>query len=181
MFEQPAHCTRSTSLASGHVVFLLKKLLETYFDLYILYHSTLHVRVGPTMSELLSEMEEGGQSVDPEFVVDATQQQHVGDSPLLPRAGEAVDKGSEEQVGTGHLDDEGEDSHLMTGSRSLEEINAEGGHDEVGGDMDVEDNRVSSDNEEGKSQNGVEEIPSALVASAKPTRLVQLPLARVKK
>lgn len=131
------------------------------------------------MSEHLSEMEEGGQGVNGESAVDVTEQQHSGSPPLQPGEEEASDKGSEEHVGTGQLSDEGKNDRLKTDNSHSLQINGENTHGEEGIDMDG--SRLSSDDEEGKSQNGVEDTPAALASSAKPTRLVQLPLARVKK
>lgn len=134
-----------------------------------------HVRVGCAMSEYFGEMEEGGQCVDVGSAVDASEQQRSGSPPLLPQSceGEAVSNGPENHTGAGQLSNERENGHLKADGRPLQQVSDENSHGGEEGDEGREDTSISSDGEEEKNQN--------VASSAKPTRLVQLPLARVKK
>ena len=144
----------------------------------------LVVSIDCATSVYLAEMEERGQSVDVESADGVAEQQHSGGPPLQSSEGEALDRSTEERVGVaavGQLSDEGENGHAKTDSPSVQRISGESSHGGEERDGDKEGSCESSDDEEGKSQNGTEGTPSAVTSSAKPTRLVQLPLARVKK
>ena len=131
------------------------------------------------MSEHLVEVgEEGGQSMDVESAVGVAEQQHGGIPPPV-----ATQKGSDGQMGdstVGQPSGEGRDSPLEEDHLSVHEVNGEVGQGGEGRDGDRKGSCASSD-DEGTSQNGAKGAPVAAMSSSKPTRSVQLPLARVKK
>ena len=136
------------------------------------------------MSEQLTQVEEeeGGQSTDGVSAVGVSEQKHRGFPPPGGSEGEALDKGSDRPVGgaMGLLSSEGGDGHLEEGRSSVQDTNGESSREgEEGGDK--EGSFASTDDEDGTSQTGAEGTHVAAMSSTKPIRLVQLPLARVKK
>jgi len=138
------------------------------------------------MSEQLTQVEEeeGGQSMDGVSAVGVSEQKHRGFPPPGGSKGEALDKGSDSPVGgdaVGLLSGEGGDGHLEEGRSSVQDTNGESGREGEERDGDKEGSFASTDDEDGTSQTGAEGTHVAAMSSTKPIRLVQLPLARVKK
>lgn len=137
------------------------------------------------MSEQLTQVEEEerGQSMDGASAVGVDEQKHRGFPPPGCSEGEVLDKGSDGPVGgaMGVLSGEGGDVHLEEGRPSVQDTNGESGRGGEGRDGGKEGSFVSSDDEDGTSQTGAEGTHVAAMSSTKPIRLVQLPLARVKK
>ena len=127
--------------------------------------------------QLIEVGEEGGQSMDVESAVGVAEGEHGSISP--PEASEEQD-GQTSDSAVGQLSGERGDGHLEGDSVAVQEVNGERSRGGEGRDEDREGSCVSSD-DEGASQNGAEGTPASALSSSKPTRLVQLPLARVKK
>ena len=125
------------------------------------------------MSEQLTQVEEeeGGQSMDGVSAVGVAEQKHRGFPPPGGSEGEALDKGSDRPV-SGAVEE---------GRSSVQDTNGESGREGEERDGDKEGSFESTDDEDGTSQTGAEGTHVAAMSSTKPIRLVQLPLARVKK
>lgn len=121
--------------------------------------------------------------MDGASAVGVAEQKHKGFPPPGGSEGEVLDKGSDGPVGgvVGLLSGEGGDGHLEEGRSSVQETNGGSSREGEERDGDKEGSFVSSDDEDRTSQTGGEGTHVAAMSSTKPIRLVQLPLARVKK